>query len=115
MPSFSHGHPDITEFPLYAQNLYNATHSLIVFALIFSLVWLFNRKPLWIMLAWALHILIDIPTHDITLFPTPFLWPLSQFRFDGISWHKPIVMILDVSLLFIFYLYWFIRYRLKQK
>jgi hypothetical protein len=36
--------------------------------------------------AWALHILIDIPTHSRRRWGPQFLWPLSDFAVDGISW-----------------------------
>jgi hypothetical protein len=103
MPSLANGHPNITEFPLYAQNFYNATHSLIIFTIVFLLVWFIIKKPIWIMLTWALHILIDIPTHSLELFPTPFLWPVSSFKVNGIGWDTPIILILDISLLVLVY------------
>ena len=91
MPGWDHGHPDITAYPLWAQNFYNFTHSLVVFTLAFLLICAFVRKPVWVVGAWGLHILIDIPTHSMELFPTPFLWPLSDFKIDGVGWHNPIV------------------------
>ena len=99
MPGWEHGHPDIIAYPLWAQNLYNFTHSLIVFLLCFLHIWMFVRKPLWIAGAWGLHILIDIPTHSMALFPTPFLWPLSDYKFDGIGWHHPMVLSANALLL----------------
>ncbi|MFH1852590.1 MAG: hypothetical protein ABIA75_09620 [Candidatus Neomarinimicrobiota bacterium] len=106
MPGLADGHPNITDFPHYAQIFYNLWHSLVVFAVVFGLVWLIRKKPLWIMLTWALHILIDIPTHSLELFPTPFLWPLADFKFDGIGWEHPAVLLTDIGLLFGVYLIW---------
>ncbi len=106
MPTMEHGHPNITEFPLYAQNFYNATHSLVIFLALFMIIWLIRKKPLWILLAWALHIIIDIPTHSFELFPTPFLWPISDFKVNGIPWDKPIIMIPNILLLILAYLFW---------
>jgi hypothetical protein len=40
------------------------------------------------MLGWALHILIDIPTHQ-GIFAVRFLWPLSHYAFSGIRWESP--------------------------
>jgi hypothetical protein len=38
------------------------------------------------LLGWVFHILIDIPTHTLRFFPTPFLWPISSYCASGISW-----------------------------
>lgn len=109
MPSLEYGHPNITEFPVYAQNFYNATHSLIIFISVFMLIWAVRKRPFWSLLAWAIHIIIDIPTHSYDLFPTPFLWPISDFKINGISWDKPIVMIPNILLLLSFYAFWFFK------
>ncbi len=111
MPDLSHGHPDITQFPAFAQNFYNATHSLVVFALVFLIVWAARRKPAPLLLAWGIHILIDIPTHSFALFPTPFLWPVSRFKVNGISWHEPAILVPDILLLLTVYGFWLYRKR----
>lgn len=106
MPGWEHGHPNITDYPMFAQTLYNATHSLIVFALAFLLLWIIARKPLWVVGAWGLHILIDIPTHSLTLFPTPFLWPVSDLRVNGIGWDNAVILGIDAILLLAAYAQW---------
>ena len=70
-------------------SLYNISHSLLVFFIIFGLVWYLRKKPFWEMTGWLLHILMDIPSHSYRFFPTPFLWPISDFKIDGISWATP--------------------------
>lgn len=118
MPGMEHGHPNITEFPTYAQNFYNATHSLIIFSAVFILIWVLRKKPYWLLAAWAFHILLDIPTHSYELFPTPFLWPISDFKVDGIPWRSSIIMIPNIILLVIVYSFWFYKsklYRFKRK
>ncbi len=115
MPGLEHGHPDISEFPLYARNFYNASHSLLIFALAFTLVWLLRKKAYLPMAAWGMHVLIDIPTHSFKLFPTPFLWPFSKFKVDGIGWDSPMILVPNFFLLVILYALWFIRQRLKNK
>jgi hypothetical protein len=109
MPSWENGHPDITAYPFWAQSFYNFTHSAVVFTLCFLLIWALKRKPVWVTGAWGLHILIDIPTHSLYLFPTPFLWPLSVYKFDGIGWHNPIVFGANILLLLGVYALWFKR------
>jgi hypothetical protein len=109
MPGWENGHPDITAYPIWAQNLYNFTHSAIVFGLCFLLIWAVTRKPVWVTGAWGLHILIDIPTHSLDLFPTPFLWPISDYRFNGIGWHNPMVFVANIVLLLGAYSLWLKR------
>jgi len=106
MPDLEHGHPNISDFPTYAQNFYNATHSLVIFIMVFAVVWLFRKKPYWLLLAWSLHIIIDIPTHSLKLFPTPFLWPVSDLKIDGIPWDNSMILIPDIILLIVFYSFW---------
>ena len=115
MPSIEQGHPNITEFPVCVQNFYNATHSLIIFIVVFALIWIITRKPFWLLLAWGLHIIIDIPTHSFKLFPTPFLWPISDFKINGIPWDNSIILIPNILLLVIFYIFWFYKKKIKIK
>ena len=90
---------DVGGFDLAAY-LYQYSHSLVVFAGVFLLVWLISRRPRWEMLGWALHILIDIPSHDIGFYATPFLFPISDYRFPyGVSWGNTYYMIINYSAL----------------
>ncbi len=66
--------------------LYPAAHSLIVFLLVFGISALLARRVVFALFGWLLHILIDIPTHSFSYYATRFLWPLSDFRIDGIAW-----------------------------
>lgn len=99
--------------PSYVHSLYNITHSAIIFFLAFALVWIFLKGPLWEMLAWGLHILMDIFTHSYKFFPTPFLWPLSDFKINGWHWGSPWIFWPDVVLLVILY-FWFFVVRRKH-
>lgn len=98
-----------------ASSLYDTGHSLIIFFLTFGIIAgsiLFNRRfkisakltrvP-WEMGGWLGHILMDIPTHSLGFYSTPFLWPLSNYRVDGISWSTPWFLVLDYSLIVIVY------------
>ena len=67
--------------------LYYASHSLLVFATAFGIASLLARRPMIEMLAWTLHILIDIPTHQ-GIFALHFLWPLSSYGLSGIRWEN---------------------------
>lgn len=106
MPGWEQGHPNITDYPLYAQYLYNITHSLVIFAIVVGPLWLVARRAVWIVAAWGLHILIDIPTHSLALFPTPFLWPVFDLKFDGMGWDNPVILAIDLILLIAAYSLW---------
>ena len=76
--------------------LYPAAHSLLVFALVFGLVSILARRIVFEIFGWLLHILIDIPTHSFSYYATRFLWPISEFRVNGIAWWTPLVLGHDV-------------------
>lgn len=115
-PLFSNGHPpDANQFPVFLDIMYNITHSIFIFLLIFIIIWLILRKPFLPILAWGLHILMDIPTHSYEFFPTPFLWPFSNFKVNGLSWGEPYIMIPNVILLIILFSYFYIFKKKKSK
>lgn len=105
-PAILHGDiPRHLVVPAYVHGLYNVTHSLLIWAVLFSIIWFsFQRIP-WELTAWALHIVIDIPTHSIEFFPTPFLWPLPQPFIDGTSWATPWFMVFNYAAIAGVYLY----------
>ncbi len=106
------GHPpDAAQIPAYVYTLYNATHSLLVFATVFTLVWLLRRRPVWELGAWGLHIALDIGTHSAAFFPTPFLWPLSDMHVDGVPWSEPRIFFANVALLGLVYGWFLFRRR----
>lgn len=108
-PDWSGGPPDPSAVPEYVHHLYNITHSLVTFVLAFGAVWVIRKKPYWPMLAWPLHILFDLPTHTAAFFPTPFLWPLLSYRFDGVTWATPWIFFPNWIALGIGYLWWFVH------
>lgn len=103
--------PNPALIPSFVSKIYSTTHSLIVFAAVFFIVWLILKRPVYEMLAWGLHIFLDIPTHSYAFFPTPFLWPISHFEVNGISWSHPVIFVPDIILLVIFYAWYFLRKR----
>jgi hypothetical protein len=115
-PDWSQGPPDPSLIPTYVHVAYNWTHSLVVFAVVFGLVWFIRRRPLYEMLAWPLHILMDVPTHTYRFFPTPFLWPVSDVTISGIPWSDPRIFIPNLTFLVVLYVWFFlIRPRLQSK
>ncbi len=105
MNGFNLTRPDMFGLPA---TLYQYSHSLVLWAIIFIFVWILAKRPRLELLGWLLHILIDIPSHSATFYPTPFLFPISEYRFkDGISWSNTTFMIINYSLLLIVSLYIF--------
>lgn len=100
--------------------LYPAAHSLLVFALVFGLVSILARRIVFEIFGWLLHILIDIPTHSFSYYATRFLWPISEFRVDGIAWWTPWFWVTTYGALAVMYLVlwrkgWLSRKRLSPE
>lgn len=95
--SFSTRHQIADGFNL-SHTLYQYSHSLVIFVLVFLLIWVIVKRPPWVLLAWAFHIIFDIPSHPITFFPTPFLFPISDYYFPyGIGWRTPWFMAVNYA------------------
>ncbi len=97
-----------------ATSLYNVSHSAVIFLIVFGLVWLVLKRPIWEMSAWFLHILMDIFTHSYRFFPTPVFWPLFGWKFDGISWANPRFLAINYVALILLYLWFFIIKKRKN-
>jgi membrane-bound metal-dependent hydrolase YbcI (DUF457 family) len=111
----------------FASDAYQYTHSLVVFAFCFIIVTVignlylkYKKGPLyqfwvfWPMLGWALHVLIDIPSHK-DFYNTPFLFPLSNYHYThGVSWAHPTYMLINYSLLTLSYVGLFIYQKRKN-
>lgn len=83
--------------------LYNSSHSALVFAVCFAAGWLFTRKAPLEMLGWALHVFIDVFTHN-GLFAVKFLWPVSSIHLDGLRWETPWFLVANYAVLASIYL-----------
>ncbi|MFH1585907.1 MAG: hypothetical protein ABIB79_04010 [archaeon] len=99
------GKPDIATIPNYVFVIYNIIHSFAFVALVFLVIFLITKKVYLFMLAWPIHILMDIPTHSKDFFPTKFLYPFSHYSFNGINWGQLWFMTLNYTLLFLAYGY----------
>jgi len=91
------------DFSLLAVRLsyytYLIMHSYVSVAIAFLLL---RKKELW---GWFAHITVDIFTHSVDFNPTRFLWPFSNYVFDGIRWNSPYFWIPNWFLLGSFYFY----------
>lgn len=109
-PSGNFEPPNAKVIPEFVHVLYSITHSLIIYGIFFATLWFLGKKSFAkLTLGWPLHILVDIPTHSYNFFPTPFLWPLSDFSVNGIPWSHPIIFIPNVIAILGLYLYWYIK------
>lgn len=108
-PHFRTGAPAVHEVPAYISSLYSITHSLVIASVVIGIVWMVRKKFLIELFAWPLHILVDIPTHSSAFFPTPFLWPLSDFTMNGVSWGQPMIFYPNIAILIVLYLWWYVR------
>jgi hypothetical protein len=107
--------------------LYAMSHSLVIFSIVIIAISIFFRviyslkntaiqKPFrfpWEMAGWMIHILIDIPTHSTQFYSTPFLWPVSDIKFNGLSWGTPWFLALNYTIMATLYIAYLIRKKSK--
>ena len=108
------GRPSHDILPSYVSTFYDFTHSLVIFSIIFFVVWIYFERPIYVMLAWPLHIITDTFVHSKEYFPTPFLFPLSDYRFDGISWGHPYIFFPNLALLLLAYIWFLYKKKTRQ-
>lgn len=99
--NFHLGAPDAGVLPEWIFLLYDVSHSLFVSFLVIGLIWIVLKKFPIYALAWPLAITFDFLTHKREFLPTPFLWPVSDWKFDGIDWATPEFMIANYILIVI--------------
>ncbi|OGZ45432.1 MAG: hypothetical protein A3C84_00210 [Candidatus Ryanbacteria bacterium RIFCSPHIGHO2_02_FULL_48_12] len=101
--------PEVAQMSFLSHRLYDFSHSVIVFLVIFFVIWLIRHRPSWEMIGWPLHILIDIPTHSYQFYPTPVFWPLWEWKFPhGHSWVNWKFLVINYALILIVF-YWLRR------
>jgi hypothetical protein len=92
---------------------YVYTHSLLLLAVIIGLVlttrW---RRWAWLAVPYALHILMDIPTHE--RYQTQPFYPLSSWHVNGLTWADPRIFWPNVVALVLVYA-WILRHRLGTR
>jgi hypothetical protein len=91
---------------------YVYTHSLVLLGIVTAAVlatrW---RRWGWLAVPYAVHILMDIPTHE--RYQTRPLFPLSTWQFEGMSWADPRIFWPNVAALAAVYV-WIVRSRIKE-
>tara|TARA_B100000427_G_scaffold284063_1_gene256724 strand:+ start:73 stop:558 length:486 start_codon:yes stop_codon:yes gene_type:complete len=109
------GKPELSEIPSWVISLYNISHSLIIAMIFILIAYLLKKDLCFPMLAWPFHIILDFFTHSIEYFPTPIFWPLSNYRFDGIPWSNPYIMIINAICIFLIFIYRKNDYLIRRK
>jgi len=110
--NLKYGKPELHELPDYVFKLYDMTHSLVIAFFFILVVYFFIDKNFaFAMLAWPLHILVDLPFHSIDYFPTPIFWPVIDFNFDGVPWSNKYIWYSNLVGIGLLYLY---RYKSRK-
>ena len=99
------GKPALESIPNWVFVMYDISHSWVI-AFLFIIIFLqINKELCFPMLAWPFHILLDFPFHSKEYFPTPILWPISDYRFDGIPWSNTYVWFGNIACIIILFMY----------
>ena len=101
------GKPAIEDIPGWVFGLYDFSHSLVISLIFILIVYRINKDFCFPMLAWPFHIILDFFTHSTAYFPTPILWPISNYKFDGIPWSNAFILFLNVICIILLFIYRF--------
>jgi len=99
--------------PPTAEVPYFMLHSFVFLAVVALLFYKFKREMLPALSGWALHIIIDIPTHDEPLL-TQFLYPVSDFGIQGTTWLNVWVLLINYCALGVVYSILLVKQILKK-
>ena len=110
------GRPDISSIPQYVHTLYDITHSFVPYAIFFAILWFLGKRTFaYLTLGWPFHILVDMPVHSLEFFPTPYLWPISEHRIDGVPWSDPRIFIPNVIFIIVLYSIWYYQNKKRKE
>ncbi len=109
------GKPNLADIPSWVFSSYDLSHSLFTALVLYGIIRYFNQTLAYTFLAYPLHILCDIFTHSKSFFPTPFLFPVSDFKVGGIFWGNPVFMIVNYAAIITAYALFFIAKARKKK
>ena len=103
------GKPELETIPEWVFTMYDISHSWVVSFFVIIIFLQINKALCFPMLAWPFHILLDVFFHSKEYFPTPILWPISDYQFDGIPWSNPYVWFANLGCIVIVFIYRFIK------
>lgn len=93
------GRPILDEIPNWVFILYNISHSIFVAFFVILLLSIILKKVPVYTFAWPIAIVMDLFTHRRDFLPTPFLWPISEWKFDGFSWGNRTFLVVNYVLM----------------
>ena len=103
--TFKLGKPSLDQIPNWVFIMYDFSHSIIIAFIFIIIAYSINKDFCFPMLAWPFHIILDFFTHSVQYFPTPIFWPISNYRFDGIPWSNPIILVVNIVCIFVLFIY----------
>ena len=80
---------------LLTHHLHCVMHSALVAGVVTAACWVWLRRFWLPLLGWWTHILIDVFTHSADFYPSPVLYPVTYWGFDGIAWNTPWFMVVN--------------------
>jgi hypothetical protein len=83
--------------------LYKLSHSVIIFFLVFFLIFFVFKRVVFGLTGWLFHIFLDVLTHSYNFYATPFLWPISDWKFNGLAWNTPWFFVLNYFVIILVY------------
>ena len=79
----------MTTMPRIFLDFYFILHSFVAVAIVAVILWKFKPSILPALSGWVIHILLDIPFHETSMFATRFIYPLSSnVYFTGVTWNN---------------------------
>tara|TARA_Y100001968_G_C19015250_1_gene552502 strand:- start:117 stop:584 length:468 start_codon:yes stop_codon:yes gene_type:complete len=103
--SIEFGKPALDTIPQWVFMMYDISHSMVIALLMIVVCLQINKDLCFPMLAWPFHIFLDFFFHSKEYFPTPILWPISNYKFDGIPWSNPYVWFGNIACIIILFIY----------
>lgn len=102
--------------PQILLDIYFLLHSFVTLFVVAVILWYFKPKLLPAISGWFIHLCLDIPFHESSLFATRFLFPLSSDIYvNGITWFNFEIMALNYLTLAGMYIYVLRREIKKQR
>ncbi len=97
-------------------DIYFILHSFVTVFIVGVILWKLKPRLLPALSGWIIHILLDIPFHETSMFATRFIYPLSsEVYFQGISWNNVLILALNYLAIALVYAYMIHRENMKQK
>lgn len=99
------GKPALETIPNWVFTMYDISHSCVIAFFVIIIFLQINKEICFSMLAWPFHILLDFFFHSKEYFPTPILWPISNYQFDGIPWSNPYIWFGNIGCIILLFIY----------